>query len=225
MTGSASGALTAPPRGERGRRGTFIEQARRAQIVRCAAEEIAENGYAAASMVAIARRAGVSRGVISYHFADRDDLVEQVIAGFYADAAAFIGPRMATAQDVRGQIATFIEANVAFLVEHPVAVRAASEIAANYRSTTGARLDQVRPEPAAGRAGLLALFEQGQASGELRAFNPYAMAVALRHAIDAAIAELDRTPEFDATAYARELVTAFDLAIRASRPDDARGTP
>ncbi|WP_279583347.1 TetR/AcrR family transcriptional regulator, partial [Fodinicola feengrottensis] len=64
-------------------RGTFIEQARRAQMVQCAVEEIAENGYPAASLAAIARRAGVSRGVISYHFADKDDLVEQVIADFY----------------------------------------------------------------------------------------------------------------------------------------------
>ncbi|MGH3913316.1 MAG: hypothetical protein ACRDTC_07900 [Pseudonocardiaceae bacterium] len=89
------------------------------------------------------------------------------------------------------------------------------EIAAQHRFATGARLDEVRPEPAAGRARLIALLEQGQASGELRQFDTRAMAVALRHAIDGALAELARDPEFDLTAYARELVTAFDPAIRA----------
>lgn len=219
--GQADGGSTNPARE---RRGTFIEQARRAQLVRCAAEEIAENRYATASLVAIARRAGVSRGVISYHFADRDDLVEQVIAGFYADAAAFITPRVAAEQGARSQIAAFIEANVALLAEHPVEVRAAAEIAANYRSATGARLEQVRPEPAAGRAGLLALFEQGQAGGELRAFDPHAMAVAMRHAIDGAIAESGRDSDFDAAEYARELVTTFDLATRAQPTEETRDT-
>lgn len=74
---------------------------------------------------------------------------------------------------------------------------AAEEIAANHRFATGARLDQVRPEPAAGRAGLIALLEQGQASGELRQFDTRAMAVAMRHAIDGALAELERDPEFE----------------------------
>ncbi|MGH3942295.1 MAG: TetR/AcrR family transcriptional regulator [Pseudonocardiaceae bacterium] len=184
-------------------------------MVQCATEEIAEQGYAAASLVAIARRAGVSRGVISYHFADKDDLVERVVAGFYADAAAFIGPRMLAQRGARAQITAFIEANLEFFVEHRVQVRAAMEIAANHHFVTGARLDQVRPEPAAGRAGLIALLEQGQASGELRQFDVRAMAVAMRHAIDGALAELDRNPEFDLAAYARELITTFDLAIRA----------
>ena len=50
-----------------GRR-TFTDLARRAQIAQCAAEAIAEVGYADASMAEIARRAGVAKSVVSYHF-------------------------------------------------------------------------------------------------------------------------------------------------------------
>jgi len=203
---------------EAGRRGTFVERARRDQLVRCAAEEIAENGYAAASLSAIARRASVSRGVISYHFANKDDLVEQVIANFYADAAAFIVPKIASEQSARRKIAVLIEANLAYLAAHDVEVRAAVEIAANHRTATGKSLDQVRPEPAAGRAGLMALLAEGQQSGELRSFDTRSMAMAMRHAIDAAIPELERDPGFDTADYARELCTLFDLAIRAHDP-------
>jgi TetR/AcrR family transcriptional regulator, fatty acid metabolism regulator protein len=88
------------------------------QLVHCAAAEIAENGYAATSLARIARRAGVSRGVIAYHFTDKDDLIDQFVAGFYADAAAFIIPRMADQRGARAQIAAFIEANLRFLAEH-----------------------------------------------------------------------------------------------------------
>jgi AcrR family transcriptional regulator len=198
-----------------GRRGTFVEQARRAQIVQCATEEIAEHGYAAASVVAIARRAGVSRGVVAYHFADRDDLIDAVVAAFYADAAAYIVPRI-KGDTVRAQLASLIRANVAFLAEHRVQVRATAEIAINYRSATGKRLEETRPEPAAGRVGLMTLFKRGQSSRELRDFDRRAMAIAMRHSIDAAIDELARDPDFDATAYAEQLVTIFDLATRAS---------
>jgi TetR/AcrR family transcriptional regulator, fatty acid metabolism regulator protein len=198
-----------------GRRGTFVEQARRAQIVQCAAEEIAERGYAAASMVAIARRAGVSRGVVAYHFADRDDLIDAVVAAFYADAAAYIVPRI-QGKTVRAQLGSLIRANVGFLAENRVQVQATAEIAINYRSATGQRLEETRPEPAAGRAGLMALFERGQSSGELRDFDRRAMAIAMRRSIDAAIDELARDPDFDATGYAEQLVTIFDLAIRSS---------
>ena len=49
---------------------TFTDLARRAQIARCAAEAITEVGYADASMAEIARRAGVAKSVVSYHFSE-----------------------------------------------------------------------------------------------------------------------------------------------------------
>jgi TetR/AcrR family transcriptional regulator, fatty acid metabolism regulator protein len=222
VTPARSSANVSPPRSsDPGRRGTFVEQARRTQIVQCAAEEIAEHGYAAASVVAIARRAGVSRGVVAYHFSGRDDLVDAVVAAFYADAAAYIVPRV-KGDNVHTLIASLIRANVAFLAEHPVQVRATAEIAINHRSATGERLEDTRPEPAAGRAGLMAIFRRGQSSGELRDFDRRAMAIAMRRSIDAVIDELVRDPDFDATAYAEQLVTIFDLATRARGRTTAR---
>jgi AcrR family transcriptional regulator len=50
---------------------TFVEAARRDQIVRAAIETIAEEGYARASFVRIAQRASISPGLITYHFRPR----------------------------------------------------------------------------------------------------------------------------------------------------------
>ena len=64
---------------------TFIETARRAQIVQAAIDTIADLGYANASYAQIAKRAGLSStGLISYHFHSKDDLIEQVIAELVA---------------------------------------------------------------------------------------------------------------------------------------------
>lgn len=194
---------------------TFIEQARRAQMIRCGVEEIAENGYAAASLAAIARRAGVSRGVISYHFADKDELIDQIIAAHFADAFAVVMPRIEAADGVRAKIRAFIEANLEYLAEHPAEARAANEIAAHHRTRTGERLEEVRTEFKEGRAGLIALLKMGQEAGELREFDPVAMATILGHAVGGATTELAHNPGFDMAVYARELATAFDLAIRA----------
>lgn len=59
--------------------GTFPSAARRAQFA-AAIDTIAEVGHARASLGRIAERVGVSKGVISYHFAGKDELVQEVIA-------------------------------------------------------------------------------------------------------------------------------------------------
>ncbi|WP_171048227.1 TetR/AcrR family transcriptional regulator [Nocardia cyriacigeorgica] len=59
---------------------SFIELARRRQLVDAAIETIAEVGLAKASNAAIAARAHVSPGLINYHFGSRQGLIEQMRA-------------------------------------------------------------------------------------------------------------------------------------------------
>lgn len=61
------------------KRPSFIEAARRAQIIECAIETIAMLGYAQASLAQIAKRAGISKSVITYHFTGEEELIEQVV--------------------------------------------------------------------------------------------------------------------------------------------------
>ena len=71
---------------------TFIENARRQQIVAAAIDTIAEVGFAQASLARIAERIGISKGVISYHFAGKDDLVRQVAIEIVEAGRAYIIP-------------------------------------------------------------------------------------------------------------------------------------
>ncbi len=59
---------------------SFIELARRRQLVDAAIEAIAEVGLAKASNAAIAARAQVSPGLINYHFGSRQGLIDQMRA-------------------------------------------------------------------------------------------------------------------------------------------------
>lgn len=101
-------------------RRTFIEEARRSQIVACALDVIAEEGYGRASLARIAARAGISKGVISYHFADKDELMMQAIVAVYTDAAVAMGTRIQAQTTAPAALRASIETNLAAVVAWPM---------------------------------------------------------------------------------------------------------
>lgn len=192
---------------------TFTETARRAQILSCAIEAIAELGYGRASLAEIARRAQVSKGVVSYYFAGKDELLEHVVADVYTRAGAAIGARLATAETPAEQLRGYLEANLGFLHEHPADIRAVVEIAANARRPDGTlRFAPGDADPVLEH--LAQLLRAGQAAGAFRDFDPRAVALVIRGAIDTASGRLVTDPGFDLGTYTRELATVVELATR-----------
>ena len=97
-------------------RRSFIEEARRAQIVESAIETIAEVGYVRASLARIAAAAGISKGVISYHFADKDELIQQVVAEVLKAFDSYMRPRItAECGSAAQMLRAYISSNVAFM--------------------------------------------------------------------------------------------------------------
>ena len=183
-------------------------EARRAQIVTAAIDTIAELGSGNASFARIAKRAGISSTrLISYHFDDKAELVRAVAGAVLGEAAEFMRKRMSAAGTRAELLAAYIESNLEFIAEHPTAIRAVIEIAANARSDDGTPIAPVAEDPI-GR--LSTMFREGQAAGEFRAFDPVVMAVTVRSAIDAAATRA----ELDPYAYATELVELFARATR-----------
>src|SRR5579859_6657956 len=118
-------------------RPSFIETARRAQIIECAIETIATLGYAQASLAQIAKRAGISKSVITYYFSSKEELIEQVVKEIYTDAAHFIGPRIAAQPTARLRLQTYIQAHVEYISTHLLQMMAIMEIAINFRTEEG----------------------------------------------------------------------------------------
>ncbi len=79
---------------------SFIEKARRAQIVEYAIETLAEVGYSQASLGQIAKRAKISKGVISYHFTNKEELLEQVVTEYFLARESFIRPQLERLQKI-----------------------------------------------------------------------------------------------------------------------------
>ncbi|WP_433559528.1 TetR/AcrR family transcriptional regulator [Pseudonocardia xinjiangensis] len=196
---------------------SFIEEARRAQIIECAVETFAELGFVATSLARIAERAGISKGVISYHFAGKAELMDQIVEQVYREIAGFVLLRMEGETTATGALRANIRAVAAYMRDHPTHLLALGEIFKNVRTADGKRrYGTAFNEPVyEARA---EMFRQGQRSGELRSFDARVMAITVQAAIDEMFAYWVTYPEHDLEAHADELADLFEHATRAEHP-------
>lgn len=202
--------------------GTFTSAARRAQFVSAAIDTIAEVGYAHASLGRIAERVGVSKGVISYHFAGKDELVREVIADIVGRGGAFIYERAMTRATAPERLRAWIESVLEYMAAHRQETVAYREIAAGSRGdrAVSTAVTTLAAEVAGAVRDMLA---DGQASGELRDdFDPQVAATALMAVIDAVAPRMASDPGFDVARYGREVAGLFDAATRCAAPAGAR---
>jgi AcrR family transcriptional regulator len=167
-------------------------------------------GYARASFAQIARRAGLSStGMISYHFAGKAELVEQVVGAVLAESSAFMGDRMAKAPaGAAGQLRAYIEGNVALVGARRTQMKALLAI------FLSGELDHDAGSDRTVTARVEEILRAGQRAGEFRDFDTLVMATAIQRALDGLPFLLESTPDLDLDRYARELVTLFELATR-----------
>ncbi len=190
-------------------RQTFTETARRAQIVEAAIDTIAEVGYARASFALIAERAGLSStGLISYHFKSRDELIEQVVTTIISVMGQFMAQRMEQQSSAADALCTYIQATAAFIGTHRTQMKALLAIflhgGLHYDETT--ELMVISP--------VEEILRRGQDGGEFRMFDTRVMAAVIQRAVDGLPFLLTTYPDIDVDAYAREVVTLFELATR-----------
>jgi AcrR family transcriptional regulator len=195
---------------------SFIEKARRAQIVECAIETIAEVGYAQASLGQIAKRAKISKGVISYHFANKEELMEQIPIEYYVAWQSFISPRIEAQKSPKEMLRVYIESNLAFIDENRQHVFAVIEVVSNKRTADG-KLQFAAEHDETILLPIENILIMGMQEGIFRGFTrPSArvMALTIRNAIDGFTIELMRKPHLDVQVYTRELVTIFDQSTK-----------
>jgi AcrR family transcriptional regulator len=192
---------------------SFAETARRAQIVDCAIGAIAEMGFANASIDQIAKRAGVSKGVITYHFLNKEEIVNAVIENVLAAGRTYMEPRIMAETSWAGRLRAYIESGLEFIDAHRKAVIALVEIAMSARGADGSPVAGLKLL-ARRAAELEELLRAGQRSGEFRRFDTRVMALTIIPAIDAVPHLLTREPNLDIRLHAKELATVFALATR-----------
>ena len=191
-------------------RGTFTQTARRAQLVGCAIDALVEVGYQQTTVAEVARRAGVSKGVVTYYFPARDDLIWAVVAAVFASIGEQVGSRL---EDVppRSFVAIYVGAWVDYYRTHHREMIAIAEIWTSFRDASGRPHLDARTLDRE-RTLVETALTAGQAEGALGDFSPRVMAVTLKAALDGLLAQLALEPALDLDAYRDELVALFDRA-------------
>jgi TetR/AcrR family transcriptional regulator, fatty acid metabolism regulator protein len=191
---------------------TFTQRKRRDQLVDCAIDALAELGFQGTSVAEVARRAGVSKGVVTYHFPAKDDLVFAAVAEIFDSVKEFLETRLGGTSPERF-VGDYISAWVAYYRSQTRYMLAIREIWGNFRDGGGHQ--HFGPQAVAGELAIVEqVLEYGQADGSLGEFDPRVMAVTIKAALDALLNQLAADPELDLDAYGAELVRLFNLATR-----------
>lgn len=195
---------------------SFIEKARRTQIIECAIETIAEVGYAQASLGQIAKRAQISKGVISYHFANKGELLEQVIYEYYMACQAYTAPLIENQPSPVEMLSVYIESNLRFIDENRQHVFAVIEIVSNERTADG-KLRFAADHDDTIFLPIENILTLGMHEGVFREFTQLSarvMALTIRNSIDGFTIELMRNPQLNVQEYTRELIIIFDKSTK-----------
>jgi AcrR family transcriptional regulator len=200
---------------------SFTRTARKAQIVDCAIEVIAEVGYQQASIRKIADRVGIAMSAVLYHFGSKENLVDAIVEHMYRMALATLVPALDVETTATGKLNAYIRSSIRYFAAHRSALLALTSTATNFQPSDGRRFDELglSPEITDQLAVLdpLAILAAGQRDGEFGDFPLESTALALRGAVNSVVEKVLREPHYDTMGYGDDLVEIFGRIVKSAR--------
>jgi AcrR family transcriptional regulator len=170
---------------------------------------MAEVGYPRTSFARIAEHAGLSSTrLISYHFAGKQDLDAAIVQEVITAIGSAVGARVGAEQSAAGMLRAYIEGVVEFVAANRKQMKALLELLLNGAMAYGPS------EDAAVVSSIEQILRLGQQRGEFRDFDPRIIAATVQRSVDGLPFLLEAMPDLNPAAYARELVTLFELGTR-----------
>ena len=204
-----SGSALAVPR----KKPSFIEQARRRQIIEAAIDTIAAVGYANASFARIAAQAEISPSLISYHFRTRDELVVSVAQSIDADLRGWMAQAAGGATSHLDAARRIVTGFVRFVDRNRSAMLTLRQLDAGLSPAARAGVEALDPDR--GIESWRDLLAAGQGAGEFRDFDARIMAAAVMGILGAVPRALFAAADIDVDRLADELATTVERAIAA----------
>ena len=190
---------------------SFIEQARRNQIIEATIEVLARYGYVNTSFARIGKHAGISPSLISYHFKNKEDLTDAVLKWVIKMRADHVQSEVAKAAGATDKLRAAIEADMMNLGAEPKYFQALSEVIFSKRSAEGSMVflgDQEDPALTIIRD----ILKTGQQNGEFGDFDADDLACIIDGARDTFLAQLAMRPDADLKKFTNNLII-FALTI------------
>jgi AcrR family transcriptional regulator len=194
---------------------SFIAEARREQITEAAIRTLDEIGYVKASLSQIAKRAGISTALISYHFSDKNDLMNHVLMKLLERSTSYILERVRRESRLEKKLETFIAASLAYQGTHYAHNTALIEIVFHARTAENMPYYKLNEE----EEDLLLLelqliLSEGQEQGVFGEFHVGVMSNTIQGAIGEYMFTAAATKKIDLETYTRELVNIVRKATK-----------
>jgi AcrR family transcriptional regulator len=156
-----------------------LRELRRGQIVAVARKIVADEGLEALTIGSLEARLAFSRGVITYHFQNKDDIVHAVLESAIEEINAGIDAQLGADLSSEEKLRTMLKMYVRGFLEHVEATRILLSFWGRISSDKRARKANANLY-AAYRKGMAQLVEAGKVAGEFAAdANVDAVAAAL----------------------------------------------
>jgi AcrR family transcriptional regulator len=199
---------------------------RREELEQAAIVVVADEGYAAANADAIARTAGISKGLLWHYYTDLDDLLAHAARRALRVLEAAVAADLDLTADLPELLRAAIRRAATLPATHGRELRSIRHLVDNLRDPDGrALLTDIDSEPLLQRQA--GLFRRGQREGHLRAdLDPHLLAVTYQGLIDAMLDHLTDHPGIDPDRYADHTATVLldgiaDFSDPSTGRDDA----
>lgn len=190
---------------------TFIEEARRKQILDIALEKIDAQGFQNTTIQEIANQAGISKGVIYYHFKGKQELIGSIWTALIDELFEFRRKRVETKKTAHEKLIAYVETNFKFLKNN------FNKFIALFRVGIDFGADPSRSNPWSHEGNkrcfeyLAGILTEGQKTGEFREFDPGISAPIIQAAIDGLMIQWVSTPDlYDLEACRKMLLEIID---------------
>ncbi len=185
--------------------------AQRDRILECVIRQLSELGFNAVTFGGVARELGISKGLISYHFPQRDDLMAAAVEKIMGDFAAWVSAPVdeaSAADDLR----TLVMSVLKYASEHTEQMAALLEVGDHWRSL--GRPGLAAPWRRAALEAIEGILRAGQAADSFAAFDCRVAAMAIQAMLDAQVVAWRVSPPRDPALESHALADLIDRMVR-----------
>jgi AcrR family transcriptional regulator len=193
---------------------TFIEEARRKQIIDAALQTIADQGYTQTSFAEIAKGLGITKGLIAYHFNGKHDLITSAIHTILNRQGAYIKSHVETQEDAGEKLRAYIESSFEYIKQNRSHFIALVDLWGSFTSSEEKEaFSQTAYDPC--RAHLKKIFRIGKEQKAFVKLDEQVMATVIQGAIDGVMLQWVFDPEaVDLKDASRELCELFVKRVK-----------
>jgi AcrR family transcriptional regulator len=196
-----------------GEQGSFIAEARRKQIINATIEILDQIGYVNVSLAKIAKKAKISTGLISYHFKDKEDVINNTLVYLLKSQFKYIKDQASEKETAYDQLIAFIDASIDYQVTHRINNIALIEIIFNGRTEDNVpyyKLSDDEEEPL--YMYLQEILCYGQETKEFSKFDSKNLSVMIQGAIGESM--LMNDDDFNIESYKNDLIKMVTKIVK-----------